>query len=354
MFKFLFCIILFRVITINICGLNRAKLDLVADLVTKSNIDVCFIQETQISSESSIRSLSSRWRGSSFWSPALGRQGGVAVLFSQHFTGKINSWKKDSEGRVISLQVCFGNANYHLVNVYAPTNQLERSAFYQSVHQYFFPHSRIIFGGDLNCYDSALDKFGGNVSLSTDLSSFKSCFNFIDAWHLKHARVSQCTWFNSDLSIGSRLDSFLVVRDLVSTLTSCEISPCVFSDHDFVTLDVDMSHVQDFGPGVWKFNNSLLEDRSYCDFITNLINQHLDFKHVFISVKDFWESLKEVIRSRTIEFSKAKRSELSRERVRITNQLIKFKSMLVAGDLSVKPEILELESALNAIFRREQ
>jgi len=99
-FKFLFCIILFRVITINIRGLNRAKLDLVADLVTKSNIDVCFIQETQISSESSIRSLSSRWRGSSFWSPALGRQGGVAVLFSQHFTGKINSWKKDSEGVV--------------------------------------------------------------------------------------------------------------------------------------------------------------------------------------------------------------------------------------------------------------
>ena len=164
----------------------------------------------------------------------------------------------------------------------------------------------------------------------------------------------QCTWFNANLSIGSRLDSFLVCREVASSLSSCEISPCVFSDHDFVILDVDLSYVFDFGPGVWKFNNSLLDDRIYCDLIIELINQHLIFRHVFISVKDFWESLKDVIRSRTIEYSKAKRIELSRERISITNRLIKLKSNLVNGDLSVKPEILELESALNAIFRREQ
>ena len=45
--------------------------------------------------------------------------------------------------------------------------------------------------------------------------------------------------------------------------------------------------------------------------------------------------------------------ELSRERVHITNCLIKFKSRLVNGNLSVKPEILELESAFNAVFQQE-
>lgn len=165
--------------------------------------------------------------------------------------------------------------------------------------------------------------------------------------------MSQCSWFNSDLSIGSRLHSFLVARDLLNSLLSCEISPCVFSDHDFVTLDVDLSHVFDFGPGVWKFNNSLLEDRIYCALITDLIDQHLSFKHVFVSVKDFWESLKEVICNRTIVYSKAKRRELSRDRVRITNRLVKLKFKLVNGEVSVKPKILELESALSAIFRQE-
>ena len=249
--------------------------------------------------------------------------------------------------------VSFGTFSCNLVNVYAPTNRLDRSTFFRSVHQFFFPSSRLIFAGDLNCYDNVLDKFGGNVSLSSDLSSFKSCFNLTDAWRSKHPRVSQCSWFNSNMSIGSRLDSVLVVRELISSLVSCEISPCVFSGHDYVTSDVDLSQVFDFGPGVWKSNNSLLEDRVYCALITDLIDQHLGFKHVFISVKNFWDSLKEVICNRIISFCKAKRRELSRERVRITNRLIKLKSRLAAGNLSVKPEILELESALNAVFRQE-
>jgi len=97
-----------------------------------------------------------------------------------------------------------------------------------SVHQYFFPRSKIIFSGDFNCYDSVLEKFGGNVSLSTDLSSFKSCFNLDDAWRSKHPHVSQCTWFNANFSVGTKLDSFLVCREVASSLSLCEISHCVF------------------------------------------------------------------------------------------------------------------------------
>ena len=343
-------ILIFRVLTINIQGLNETKLDLISDYVNRFNIDVCFVQETQVSREQSISSLSARWDGRSLWSPALGRQGGVAVLFSRHFLGDICSWKKDNEGRIESVLVSFGNLNCNLVNVYAPTNRSEWSTFFLSVHQYFFPCSQIIFGGDLNCYDSAL---GGNVSLSSDLSSFKSCFKFVDAWRSKHPRVSQFSWFSSDLTIGSRLDSFLITHDFLNSLTSCKISPCAFSDHEFVTLDIDLSHVFDFGPGVWKFNNSLLDDHIYCALIADLIDQHLSFKHVFVSMKDFWESLKEVFRNSTINYSRTKRKELSRDRVRITNRLVKLKFRLVNGDDSVKSEILELESELSAIFRQE-
>ena len=72
-------------LTINIRGLNSTKLDLVASHVRKLNVDVCSIQETQVSSEKSIQSLSSQWDGCSFWSLAFGHQGGVAVLFSLFF-----------------------------------------------------------------------------------------------------------------------------------------------------------------------------------------------------------------------------------------------------------------------------
>ena len=55
---------------------NSLTYNLLFDLIEiVSNWDVCFVQETLISSESTIKSLSCRWPGGSFWSPASGRQG---------------------------------------------------------------------------------------------------------------------------------------------------------------------------------------------------------------------------------------------------------------------------------------
>lgn len=105
---------------------------------------------------------------------------------------------------------------------------------------------------------------------------------------------------------------------------------------------------------MWKFNNSLLHDQSYCDFIKTIIDQHLRYRHLFVSVKEFWECFKNVIKLRTISFSKFRRRELSRDQIRITNRLIKLKNLLVNGETSVKAEILELESMLNTTFRKEQ
>ena len=172
----------------------------------------------------------------------------------------------------------------------------------------------------------------------------------VDAWRIKHQRASQCTWFNADLSIGSRLDTFLVSKNISSTISSCEISPCVYSDHDFVSVNFEVANNFHNGPGLWKFNNSLLRDENYCISIRSLIDQHLLFKHVFLSIKDFWESLKVSIKQETVSFARAKRKELSRDKVLITYRLIVLKNLLVSGDLSVQSEIRELESLLESLF----
>lgn len=129
--------------------------------------------------------------------------------------------------------------------------------------------------------------------------------------------------------------------------------PCSYSDHEFVVLNFDESQCLRFGPGVWKFNNSLLSDQKYCDLISELISDHIAFKHVFSSVKDFWESLKDCIKRKTIEFSSAKRKELMRDQIRITNRLITLKNILVSGDPSVKNEMKELESSLNTLLQNQ-
>lgn len=104
----------------------------------------------------------------------------------------------------------------------------DRRAFYQLVHLYFFPHSLLIVSGDFNCYDGSSNKFGGAVSISSDLWDVKSCFFLSDTWRALHPRVRQFTWFNSDSSVSSRLDTFLW-QEVSFRLIGCVIfPPCVF------------------------------------------------------------------------------------------------------------------------------
>lgn len=88
--------------TLNSQGFDQ-KANLIFDLVSTS--DVAFFQENLISDDGQIKSLSARWSRPSFWSPAIGKQGGVCALFHHRFEGKCLSWRKDSSGRVISLLI---------------------------------------------------------------------------------------------------------------------------------------------------------------------------------------------------------------------------------------------------------
>lgn len=166
-------------------------------------------------------------------------------------------------------------------------------------------------------------------------------------------RDSQFTWFSPDFSIASRLDTFLVPRGFISSVLTCDIAPCVFSDHDFVFLSLALSNSPRVGPGVWKINNSLLDDETYCEQIRALIGRFLLFKHTFKSICAFWESLKEDIKASTISFSRQRRIDLSRQRVLLTNRLISAKSRLTSGDLSAKSEIVDLEISLRALISLE-
>ena len=109
----------------------------------------------------------------SFWSPALGKQGGVAILISKDFQFSVSQWKKDTSGRLISVLLHLGDQRYNFLNVYAPTNPRERKKFFNTLHEYMFPNSIKVIGGDFNSFESDLDKFGGNVNTSTDLKEFR-------------------------------------------------------------------------------------------------------------------------------------------------------------------------------------
>ncbi len=314
--------------------------------------DLTFIQETLISKQNSIDLLSSRWKGPSFWSPAIGKQGGVAILVHENFSGKILNWRKDSDGRILSLLVDFVSFRLNIINIYAPANLTERKKFFETLHQYFLPADHTILGGDFNCYEKNLDKIGGNVTIADYLTDFRLNFKFLDIWRKRNARNRLMTWFNSDFSIGSRLDKFFISKNLENFVDKCEILPCCLSDHDYVNLVFDFSDLTPRGPGIWKFNNSLLDDESFCVYMNDCITDLISCRNHFPSPKIWWDFVKESMKSDIISFAKKKRKQLNHERVSLTNELIELKKQLANGNLSLSAEIISIESRLSALNDR--
>lgn len=253
---------------------------------------------------------------------------------------------------MVSLVIRIDGVDLNLVTIYAPTNLSDRKCFYDSLHEFFIPGAALVIGGDFNCYDNALDKFDGNVSIHRECDSLKRDFTLLDVWRKLHPRAREFTWFNSNLSIASRLDKFLFSKDLFSPVSKCDISPCPISDHDFVFFGFEIPESIKRGPGTWKFNNSLLDDKIFCDLIRNLTADHISFLSAFNSFQDWWEFLKQSIKEESISFSRKKRRQLGRDRVFLTNKLISLHHRLVDGDNSVVDSILDTESRLKALHKR--
>ena len=136
----------------------------------------------------------------------------------------------------------------------------------------------------VNCYDHNLDKFGGNVVPAKCLTDFRSAFSFITVWRKLHPKLCQSTWFNSEFSI--------VSKNFMTSVFSCEISPRVFSDHDFVCLSFQPTGNNPRGPGIWKFSNSLLNDDVFGEYISDCISHLANCLQHFLSVKVWWDFFK--------------------------------------------------------------
>ena len=119
----------------------------------------------------------------------------------------------------------------------------------------------------------------------------------------------------------------------------------------YFTLSLDDQRPH--GPGLWKFNNSLLQDTNFTEYISDCMNTLIEGIEHFPSVKLWWDFFKNSLKAEIISFSRTKRKNLSHERVVLTNEIIKLKAPLVTGDFSVSSAIRDLENKLKELVLKE-
>ena len=133
---------------------------------------------------------------------------------------------------------------------------------------------------------------------------------------------------------------FLVPLGTLASIRNCEIIPSILSDHSFVTLEIEIEKLIR-GPGYWKFNNKLLEDKEFIDEMNKLI---MECKQTnTLDPAQFWESLKLAMQNLAMDFSKLRAYQRKKKINELTKKLRMQEKKLACINLKSETVISQIE-----------
>ena len=223
--------------------------------------------------------------------------------------------------------MCSNSLKSSLVNNYAPNSQSEQLEFLQNLNNCLIDKSEIsalTAGGDWNCTLSKMDKIGGTIWKPTNYRNLilttMDAFDLVDIQRLRHPRLRKYSYESKSLKLKSRIEFFLVAKNLTQYVKKSEIYPSLAPDHRAIDISLFWTNGKSRGPGLWKFNNTLLKDEHYVTKIRETYSRTRAFYCDLEDARLLWEMLKMEIRAATIAYSK-KKAKATTEELEITRQL---------------------------------
>lgn len=168
----------------------------------------------------------------------------------------------------------------------------------------------ITIGGDFNqVRDPALDK----SKVANTKSVYKSQvaievleeeLGLVDIWRVLHPQEREYTFYSNPHASYSRIDYFLISKQLVSTTVTASIGNIVLSDNALVEVLLGAASLSETPRSHWRLNTSLLQNEKSCNFIRKEILECWEFNEGSTSNPGIeWDALKVCLRGRLIQHS---------------------------------------------------
>lgn len=249
---------------------------------------------------------------------------GVAIIIKKSVPFIHKQTIKDKNGRY--LVVC-GEINalpITLVNVYGPN--FGDPLFFENIFKIIpdFVHTLVIIAGDYNCVLNAkLDTHPSQTTKSKSasvLSNYMQKLNLIESWRALHPTDQDYSFYSSVHKAYSRIDFFLIDSRLLQHVVSTQYHNRLLSDHAPISLNLKINSSR--GNYVWKFDNMLLNNDKFCEYLSNKFAWFLENNDKGdVSDSVLWETMKAVIRGDIIAYQTAKNKENEAKLNEIDKQL---------------------------------
>ena len=324
--------------TLNVRGLgNRIKRRTILNYFKNKNLDIACMQEVHCSAK-----LTKLWQTEwgSKWCAALGNNNsrGVAIIFNPKLNVKVMQTGTDHDGRHVICTIKKDDKEFTLCNVYAPN--VDSLEFFINLFKILSKYARenIVLGGDFNLVlDPSKDRLDSLVNNHAANKVLKACMdelNLVDIWRIWNKEECKYTWFRRHETSGklhstSRIDMILVNNGLAGNVINTDITLGCKTDHSLVTIEIEDNSLKK-GPGVWKFNNKLLQDESFCEKIKESINQTMQIPG--LTKTNRWLTIKTNCIDDTKEFTKG----CTHEKNTLLCNLYNLKSILMQDKQSTE------------------
>ena len=129
--------------------------------------------------------------------------------------------------------------------------------------------------------------------------------SLVDILRIKNPGKRCFSYASSALKVKSRINFFLIPKSLIASTKTTDIKTVIAPNHKAIRLLLQFKSWKK-GPSLWKFNNTLLNDDTFVNFIaTNY--PIICRKYAYLTnLKLKWERIIMDIRSLTISYSKNK------------------------------------------------
>ena len=347
-----------KLLSLNVRGLRNAnKRRAIFSYLKSQKATIFCLQETYLSIEDE-KVWSAEWGGKIFFSHGSSHSRVVCTLLNPNSLFNLRRIEADSEGRLLIVKVIIDEDCYFVSNIYAPTDYRNQDSFIRSLSEQIISYadtSKSVIAGDWNITLNPIDKRGGQPWKATNYrNSIKNLMeelNLIDIYRQTHPSTKSFTYESKPLNLKSRIDFFLISRPLSSCVKNTEIRTSIAPDHKSIFLNIEVGNEFSRGPGLWKFNNTLLEDENYKILIEFYYPQILVKYREVEDKQILWELIKMELRLKTIKYSKEKRFKLKSEENILQEELQKLDNKICNND-AFDTETLEKYEAAKAKLKK--
>ena len=323
----------------------------VLNYLKNSLADIIFLQETHIT-EHTVSYFNTVWPGKCHHSFKTSNSRGTAILMKPTLSYDLISEHGSSEGNFVLVVIKINNNTLTLLNIYGPND--DTPSFYKYIETLIqeVPQDNIVVGGDFNfVMDRTRDsnyQHENNICAKKVFTEITDKYSLIDTWRCKHPHDHEYTWMKHNPLKYGRLDMFFTSEHLLSHIKEATIQPGYRTDHSQINLTLKTFN-QQRGPGLWKFNESLLKEEQYLSLVKSCIidvvqqyaipvyskhftSEPANFREVqfTINIGLFYETLLMQIRGETVKYSKKRQENVVKRKRRRVKKLHTYRASLLS------------------------